>query len=235
MKRRNFLKTSAASALAAPTIIPSSVLGADAPSNQITLGLIGCGGQGTGNLRNLMGKSGTRGIAVCDPDKNNMNRARDHVNQKNGNKDCEAFTDFRDLCAMKDLDAVIVGTPDHWHSLACLEALNNKKDVYCEKPITHLFAEGQAVYKAAAKNKAIFQVGSQQRSSSRMRVAAEAVMNGVLGKIKEVKVGLPTGGGTNEEGKVAQPIPDHIDYDLWCGPSRMLPFHPKRLHWNWRW
>ena len=235
MKRRNFLKTSAASALAAPTIIPSSVLGADAPSNQITLGLIGCGGQGTGNLRNLMGKSGTRGIAVCDPDKNNMNRARDHVNQKNGNKDCETFTDFRDLCAMKDLDAVIVGTPDHWHSLACLEALNNKKDVYCEKPITHLFAEGQAVYKAAAKNKAIFQVGSQQRSSSRMRVAAEAVMNGVLGKIKEVKVGLPTGGGTNEEGKVAQPIPDHLDYDLWCGPSRMLPFHPKRLHWNWRW
>ena len=206
MKRRNFLKTSAASALAAPTIIPSSVLGADAPSNQITLGLIGCGGQGTGNLRNLMGKSGTRGIAVCDPDKNNMNRARDHVNQKNGNKDCETFTDFRDLCAMKDLDAVIVGTPDHWHSLACLEALNNKKDVYCEKPITHLFAEGQAVYKAAAKNKAIFQVGSQQRSSSRMRVAAEAVMNGVLGKIKEVKVGLPTVGGTNEECKVAQPV-----------------------------
>ncbi len=105
-----------------------------------------------------MGKSGTRGIAVCDPDKNNMNRARDHVNQKNGNKDCETFTDFRDLCAMKDLDAVIVGTPDHWHSLACLEALNNKKDVYCEKPITHLFAEGQAVYKAAAKNKAILRL-----------------------------------------------------------------------------
>ena len=235
MKRRNFLKTSAASALAAPTIIPSSVLGADAPSNQITLGLIGCGGQGTGNLRNLMGKSGTRAIAVCDPDKNNMNRARDHVNQKNGNKDCETFTDFRDLCAIKELDAVIVGTPDHWHSLACLEALNNKKDVYCEKPITHLFAEGQAVYKAAAKNERIFQVGSQQRSDTRFRVAAEAVMNGVLGKIKEVKVGLPTGGGTDEEGKVAQPIPDHLDYDLWCGPSRMLPFHPKRLHWNWRW
>ena len=93
MKRRNFLKTSAASALAAPTIIPSSVLGADAPSNQITLGLIGCGGQGTGNLRNLMGKSGTRAIAVCDPDKNNMNRARDHVNQKNGNKDCKELNE----------------------------------------------------------------------------------------------------------------------------------------------
>ena len=90
--------------------------------------------------------------------------------------------------------------------MACLEALNNKKDVYCEKPITHLFAEGQAVYKAAAKNERIFQVGSQQRSDTRFRVAAEAVMNGVLGKIKEVKVGLPTGGGTDEEGKVAQPI-----------------------------
>ena len=82
MKRRNFLKTSAASVLAAPTIIPSSVLGANAPSNRITLGLIGCGGQGTGNLRNLKGKSGTQAIAVCDPDKNNMNRAKDHVNKQ---------------------------------------------------------------------------------------------------------------------------------------------------------
>ena len=242
MKRRNFLKTSAASALAAPTIVPSSVFGANAPSNRITLGLIGCGGQGTGNLRNLMNKTGTHAIAVCDPDKNNMNRAKDHVNKQYAKqtesgeyKGCETFSDYRDLSAMKELDAVIVGTPDHWHALACLELLRNKKDVYCEKPITHLFAEGQAVYKEAAKQKAIFQVGSQQRSSSRMRVAAEAVMNGVLGKIKEVKVGLPTGGGTNEEGKVAQEIPGHLDYDLWCGPSRLLPYNSKRLHWNWRW
>ena len=242
MKRRNFLKVSAASAIAAPTIIPSSVLGVDAPSKQITLGLIGCGGQGTGVLRGLMNQQGTRALAVCDPDKNNMNRAKTHVERQYAKdkesgkyKGCDTFSDYRELCARKDIDAVIVGTPDHWHALATLEALRNGKDVYCEKPITHLFAEGQAVYKEAAKQKAIFQVGSQQRSSTRMRIAAEAVMNGLLGKIKEVNVGLPTGRSSNEDGKVAKPIPAHLDYDLWCGPSRVLPFHPGRLHFNWRW
>ncbi|MBT3467786.1 MAG: Gfo/Idh/MocA family oxidoreductase [Opitutae bacterium] len=242
MKRRTLLKTTAAAALAAPTIIPSSVLGADAPSKQITLGLIGCGGQGTGVLRGLMNQQGTRALAVCDPDKNNMNRAKTHVERQYAKdkesgkyKGCDTFSDFRELCARKDIDAVIVGTPDHWHALATLEALRNGKDVYCEKPITHLFAEGQAVYKEAAKQKAIFQVGSQQRSSTRMRIAAEVVMNGLLGKIKEVNVGLPTGRSSNEDGKVAKPIPSHLDYDLWCGPSRVLPFHPGRLHFNWRW
>ena len=242
MKRRTLLKSTAAAALAAPTIIPSSVLGADAPSKQINLGLIGCGGQGTGVLRGLMNQQGTRALAVCDPDKNNMNRAKTHVERQYAKdkesgkyKGCDTFSDYRELCARKDIDAVIVGTPDHWHALASLEASRNGKDVYCEKPITHLFAEGQAVYKEAAKQKAIFQVGSQQRSSTRMRIAAEAVMNGLLGKIKEVNVGLPTGRSSNEDGKVAKPIPSHLDYDLWCGPSRVLPFHPGRLHFNWRW
>ena len=235
MKRRNFIKTSAAGAVAAPTIIPSTVLGKDAPSNKITLGLIGCGGQGTGNMRNLMNNGEIHTLAVCDPDRNHRDSRKKMVDDKYKNTDCAAYTDYRELCAREDIDTVIVGTPDHWHGLACMAALRNGKDVYCEKPITHLFAEGQAVYKEAAKRKAIFQVGSQQRSDTRFRVAAEAVMNGLLGKIKEVKVGLPTGNQTNEEGKVAQPIPAHLDYDLWCGPSRMLPFHPKRLHWNWRW
>ncbi len=244
MKRRNFLKTSAASLIAAPTILPSSVFaqGDKAPSNRITLGLIGCGGQGTGNLRNLMNNEGVQALAVCDPDKNHRDRVKDQVekhyakDKESGTyKGCEAYNDFRELCAREDIDAIIIGTPDHWHAVATLEALRNGKDVYCEKPITHLFAEGQAVYKEAAKQKAIFQVGSQQRSETRFRIAAEAVMNGVLGKISSVLVGLPTGKGTDEEGKVAQPIPDGLDYDMWCGPSRMLPFHPQRLHWNWRW
>ena len=242
MQRRTLLKTSAASVIAAPTIIPSHVIGKDAPSNEITLGLIGCGGQGTGVLRGLINQDGTRALAVCDPDKNNLNRTKGMVEQRyakdkeNGNyKGCDGYSDFRELCARKDIDAIVVGTPDHWHGLATLEALRNGKDVYCEKPITHLFAEGQAVYKEAAKRKAIFQVGSQQRSSTRMRIAAEAVMNGLIGKVVQVNVGLPTGRGTDEEGKVAQPIPPNLDYDLWCGPSRKLPYHPKRLHWNWRW
>jgi len=174
-------------------------------------------------------------LAVCDPEQSHAERAKKHVDEKYKNTDCATYADYRQLCERKDIDAVIVGTPDHWHALACIAAMKNDKDVYCEKPITHLFGEGQAVYKMAAEKKRIFQVGSQQRSDTRFRVAAEAVMNGVLGKLKEVKVGLPTGKGTDKAGKVGQPIPAGLDYDLWCGPSRYLPFQKDRLHWNWRW
>jgi predicted dehydrogenase len=237
MKRRNFIKTSAV--FAAPTIVPSSVLFAQGdkptPNNRITLGLVGCGGQGTGDMKNIMNASEIQTVGVCDPEQKHADRAKKHVDGKYGNKDCKTYDDYRELCSRKDVDAIIVGTPDHWHALATLNALRNGKDVYCEKPITHLFAEGQMVYKEAAKQKAIFQVGSQQRSDTRFRVAAEAVLNGLLGKVKHVEVGLPTGKGTNEEGKVAQEIPAGLDYDMWCGPSKMLPFNPKRLHWNWRW
>jgi predicted dehydrogenase len=98
-----------------------------------------------------------------------------------------------------------------------------------------LFGEGQKLYQEVAKHKRIFQTGSQQRSDTRFRIAVEIVMNGLIGKIKHVEVGLPTGKGTNEEGKVAQEIPDYLDYETWVGPSRMLPYHKDRLHWNWRW
>jgi predicted dehydrogenase len=250
MKRSDFIKTAAA-AFAAPTILRSSARAQEGqdgketpppPSERITLGLIGCGGQGTGDMRGIMNSPDIQVLAVCDPDRNNAEQAKGHVEKHYSEgstggtyKGCDIYNDFRELCARQDIDAVIVGTPDHWHALCTLEALRNGKDVYCEKPITHLFAEGQAVYKEAAKRKAIFQVGSQQRSDVYFRIAAEAVMNGLIGKVTNVKVGLPTGSGTDEIGRVGQPIPEHLDYDLWCGPSRYLPFHPKRLHWDWRW
>ena len=124
MKRRSFLKSSAAALVAAPTIVPSSVFGADAPSNRITLGLIGCGGQGTGNLRGLMNEAGTQAVAVCDPDQNHVNRAKDHVEKQYAKdkesgkyKGCDTYNDFRELCDRDDIDAVIIGTPDHWHAL----------------------------------------------------------------------------------------------------------------------
>ncbi len=225
MKRRNFIKSSAV--FAAPTIVPSYVLGQGdkvAPSNRITLGLIGCGGQGNGDMRNIMNSAEIQTVAVCDPDKGRREGAKNGVEKRYAEdkasgtfKGCNAYNDFREITESKDVDAVIVGTPDHWHAIATLSALRNGKDVYCEKPITHLFAEGQAVYKESAKQKAIFQVGSQQRSDTRFRIAAEIVMNGLIGKVKEVQVGLPTGRSTDIDGKTAQPIPDGLDYDLWCG------------------
>lgn len=243
MKRRQFIKKSAI--FSAPLIIPSSVLGqggATAPSGHIGLGLIGCGGQGSRVFNGLLNSNKVRGLAVCDTDKNRMNGLKNGVDRryakdKQGGtiKGCTAHDDFREICSRDDIDAVVIGTPDHWHAVAAMTALRAGKDVYCEKPITHLFAEGQALYKEVAKRKAIFQTGSQQRSDTRFRMAVEVVLNGLIGKIQKVEVGLPTGKGTNDEGKVAQEIPDHLNYDMWCGPSRLLPYNKNRLHYQWRW
>ncbi|MCP5120788.1 MAG: Gfo/Idh/MocA family oxidoreductase, partial [bacterium] len=233
--RRNFLTAGPAAVAGVAPLMgkpAKRVLGAN---DRIQIASIGTGGNGTGMLRRIVQraeeKNDVRQVAICDV----YSRHRERANKSAKLDTKHLYGDYRELCGRDDIDAVIVGTPDHWHALATLASLTSGKDVYCEKPITHLFAEGQLVYKAAAKHKRIFQVGSQQRSDTRMRVAAECVLNGLIGKVKEVKVGLPTGKTTDEEGKIAQEIPAGLDYDMWCGPSRMLPFNKNRLHWNWRW
>ena len=145
--------------------------------------------------------------------------AAELVGRRYKTKPCAHYADYRELCARKDLDIVIIGTPDHWHAVQTLEALRNGKDVYCEKPVTHFFAEGQAVYREVAKRKAIFQTGSQQRSDHRFRLAVEIVRNGLLGDIKEVQVGLP-GGTHNDNGDTtARDYSKYKDYQLWTGPA----------------
>ena len=241
MQRRQFLKAS--TAFAAPTIIPATAIGQGdrpAPSERIDLGVIGLGGMGNGNMNQLMRQDDVQVMAVCDVDRKQIgakNRVNKYYSEKGAKdyKGCDAYGDFRELVARKDIDAVVVATPDHWHAIAVMDALRAGKDVFCQKPITHLFGEGQAIYKEVAKRNAIFQVGSQQRSDVRFRIAAEAVLNGLIGKVKHVEVGLPTGGQTDKMGRVGEPIPDGLDYDMWCGPSRYLPYSKDRLHWNWRW
>jgi predicted dehydrogenase len=254
--RRRFIQ-SAASALIAPMIAPSSILGASrtAPGSRITLGVIGLGEMGTANLRNFLQQEDVQVVAVCDVHglhyrdmpkgkRNPLGRepARELVNsfyakktEKSTFKGCDTYTDFRELCAREDIDAVVVATPDHWHAICTLEALGNGKDVYCEKPVTHLFAEGQAIYREVEKQGAIFQTGSQQRSEIRFRIAAETVINGRIGKVKSVEVGLPTGLSEpqTDDIEVSEP-PVGLDYDLWCGPSKKLPYIFARHHRNWR-
>ncbi|MCB1093721.1 MAG: Gfo/Idh/MocA family oxidoreductase, partial [Verrucomicrobiae bacterium] len=145
-----------------------------------------------------------------------------------------AVKDFRELCVRDDLDAILVATPDHWHALITLEALRSGKDVYCEKPVTHRFAEGQMVYREVAARKAIFQTGSQQRSDKEFHQAVELIQNGVLGKLSRVEVGLPAGypepmGSTDKETP-----PDHLDYEFWTGPAPMMPYMRARNHRWWR-
>ena len=149
--RRQFLKgatTASVGALGFPYIVPSSALGKAgtvAPSNRIVMGSIGVGGKGTGNMNTFMGSKDVQVVAVCDVDTNHRNRARDMVNEKYGNQDCAAYNDFRDLVAREDIDAVTVGTPDHWHALTTVAAANAGKDVYCEKPLANSVGEGRAI------------------------------------------------------------------------------------------
>lgn len=227
-----------AGAVAAPTIVPAGVLGRgpkSAPSDRVTLGLVGAGGKGYDLMRDFFAqcKQEVQFVAIADPDQKHAARGKS-LAEKNWGKGCTTYRDFRELCARDDLDAVVVATPDHWHALAALEAIRHGKDVYGEKPLTHLFREGKVLYQEAAKHKRIFQVGSEQRSSANFRIGSEVILNGLLGKISEVQVGLAGGESTAEEGTVAKKVPDHLDYDLWCGPSRKLPYHPDRVHFKWR-
>ena len=240
ISRRQFIATTAA-AIAAPTIIPSSALGADgavAPSNRIVMGIVGWGMMGPGNTSGLMAHKDCQIVAACDLDKRPLQQAVDAVNKKYGNTDCKSYHDYREMFARKDLDAVMIAIPDHWHALAATEALRQKKDVYGEKPLARTIAEQQAIVKAVQKNKRIWQTGSWQRSEANFHKAAEIVRNGLIGKVKHVEVGLPSGHtdfkGTKNKMQITEPPPE-LDYEMWVGPSKMMPYIEGRLHMNWRW
>ena len=133
--------------------------------------------------------------------------------------------DFREITQRDDIDIVIVATPDHWHAQCAYDALIHGKDVYCEKPVTHLFAEGQALYREVANQKAVFQTGSQQRSYVDFQHCADLVRSGQLGKLERIEVGLPASYNEPQDDAMVQTPPDHLDYDMWCGPSAKTSLH----------
>lgn len=238
--RRRFLAVTGL-AVAAPTFIPASALGRGdkpAPSERITVGCIGVGWQGGSNMDGFLGHNNCQVVAVCDVDKNHLRDAANTVNKRYQNSDCKTYSDFRELCARKDIDAVMLALPDHWHELVAVEAANHGKDIYGEKPLARTIAEQQAMVKAVQKNKRIWQTGSWQRSERHFHYAAEIVRNGLIGKIKRVEVGLPGGHSdfakTKDKMAVTAPPPE-LDYETWIGPSQMMPYIEARLHKNWRW
>src|SRR5688572_12403292 len=155
--RRQFLKRAAATSVGVmgfPYVLSSNVLGAEtAPNDKIVMGCIGTGGQGRGIMNAFMGSDAVRVVAVCDVDTNHRNEALKQVNGKYGNEDCKPYEDFRELVARKDINAVTVCTPDHWHALASIEAAKHGKDIYCEKPLANSVAEGRAIAQAVKDNK----------------------------------------------------------------------------------
>jgi predicted dehydrogenase len=225
-------------AAAAPAFIPARLLGADAPSKQIVMGFIGVGWMGGDNLKAFLGQSDCRVTAIADVDESHLKAAVDQVNDRYKNKDCKGYRDFRDLLARTDLDAVCISTPDHWHSIPAIEAAKSKRDIYCEKPLSHTFAEGVAMVEAVQKNQRIWQTGSWQRSVANFRQGVELVLNGYIGKVRRVEVGLPAGhadfAGTKDQCPDSEP-PAEVDYNFWLGPADWLPYNRCRFHKNWRW
>ena len=185
LSRRQFLKSSAAAgaAIACPAIVPSSVLGAGAPSNRITLGCIGLGGQGTGNMKAFNGKPDCEVLAVCDADVKHMERALKTA----GLSANSAYTDFREVLVRDDIDAVSIATPDHWHVPMAAASIIAGKDVYVEKPLSHTIAEGRLLVNLARKHGKMIQHGTQIRSTDGTIEAIEYLKSGKLGNIRMVK------------------------------------------------
>jgi len=236
----------ASAAVSLPVIVPASALGKEgaiAPSDRIVMGCIGVGGRGGGNMRTFMSYPEVQVVAVCDVDKGHRDRAQDAVNKKYGDTDCAAYKDFRKLVARKDVNAVSVATPDHWHALTSIAAANAGMDVYCEKPLTNSIGEGRTLCEAVKKNNVILQCGSHERSNSNGRYACELVRNGRIGKLRSIRINLPHEQGHHQrvlsmeekdEMPPTQPVPETFDYDFWLGHTPMVPYTPMRCHFWWR-
>lgn len=260
LSRRQLLQTTAAGlgALGFPTIVPAASLGRNgkvAPSNRITLGIIGTGNQGLNDIRSFLRDDRVQIIAVCDVNKespgywNGGVAGREparrlieghYAKQKEAGtyKGCDAHVDFRELISRDDIDAVEVCTPDHWHAIPVIMAAKEKKDIYCQKPLSLTIAEGRAMSNAVKKHKVIFQTGSQQRSDPNFRKACELVRNGRIGKLHTVRCGLPGGRpdfGKTGDRKKPEPVPADFDYNMWLGPAPDAPYAPARTHVNFRW
>lgn len=239
VRRRRFLALSAAG-LAVPVVLPRCVFGQasqSAPSERITLGLIGMGKQNRYHLSQFLRTDQVHVLAVCDVDTTRREHAKKMVEdryaeQRPGYKGCAAYNDYRELVARDDIDAVVIGTPDHWHIHPIVDACKARKDVYCEKPLTLTIAEAKLAIDAVRKYDVVFQTGSQQRSSREFRFACELVRNGRIGKI--VRVEAAVGGPSRWCDLPEEPLEPGLDWNMWLGQAPMRPYNsvlsPRGVH-----
>ncbi|RYE17210.1 MAG: twin-arginine translocation signal domain-containing protein [Sphingobacteriales bacterium] len=242
--RRNFLKNSVkGAALGAvaltgfPTIVPASVLGKNAPSNRINIGMIGMGRIGhLSELSSLIGRDNVSIVAVCDVDSIRVTGGQKVVNDHYARKTGKAYDgtkgygDYREMLQNKDIDAVTISTPDHWHSVIGIDAVRAGKDVYLQKPTSLTIADGRALSNEVHKTGRILQVGSQQRSSAQFKKGCELVRNGRIGKVHTVYVGLPIDDPKQAQPEPIMPVPENLNYDMWLGPTPYVPYTERRVH-----
>ena len=235
--RRSFIRSSAllAAGAALPAWYLNEIRGTAAPRKPLLandrpgIALVGCGGQGRGDC-NWAANFGDV-VAVCDVDREHAEGAVKQFT-KNG-KTPVAYNDFRKVMEREDVHVVITGTPDHWHTLVNLAAIQAGKDVYSEKPLTLTIGEGKKLVAAVKKQKTIFQTGSQQRSDTRFRLACELVRNGRLGKLRQITSVLPTG---PREGPFPEKrVPESLNWDFYVGQAPKVPYYEKNCHGNFRW
>jgi predicted dehydrogenase len=237
ISRRGFIKgtTGAAAAIGFSYLIRGTAfgqVGATASSEKITLGFVGTGGRGTALLQNFLALKDAQVVAVCDVKRPSREQAKEIVEKHYGTKGCGAYVDFRELCARPDIDAVVVGSTDHWHVLHSLEAVRNGRDVYCEKPLSMSVEQGQVLRREVNRYNRVFQFGTQERSSHNSRFACEMVRSGRIGKVQKITVASRY--SIASENFPPTPVPDWIDYDLWLGPAPWVPYTANRVsnsHW----
>jgi myo-inositol 2-dehydrogenase / D-chiro-inositol 1-dehydrogenase len=233
INRRQFTRTAAAS-LALPYFVPASVLGADAPSKKITIGFIGTGDHGTTwNLDHYLKLPASRVVVVCDVDGARAKRAKAMVDAAYDNEDCAVTKDFRHVLARPDIDAVMISTPDHWHTLISVLAARAGKDVQCEKP-TLTINEGKILIDTIRKEKRVFQTSTEDRAVPEYHRMAELVRNGRIGKLQKIEVILPKQ-PTFAGDPAPEPVPRDFDWDMWLGPAPEAPYTKHRAHFNFRW
>jgi len=233
LSRRSFLGKAAAvtAGLGLPAFIPARALGrpGGVPANErITLGFIGVGGMGSAHLNGFRGDSQVEILAVCDVDEGKRLAA-----QKRVGGGCAAYNDYRELLDRDDIDAVVIATPDHWHTLVSIHACQAGKDIYCEKPLTLNIEEARVLIETVRRYGRVFQTGSQQRSSSEFRRACEMVRNHRIGRIETAYVGV--GAGPVGDFAPDEDPPPGLDWDLWLGPAPKVPFNRLRHPYNFRW
>jgi predicted dehydrogenase len=237
--RRRFLATSVAALGLAPNLYLRAQPGS--PNEEIVMGVIGCGGQGIGNMSNFLNIKGVRVVAVCDVDAKAMARAKAKVDGFYKNTDCKTYASYADLLKHEGLDAVSLATPDHWHARIGIDAANAGLDIYGEKPFTWGLGEGRLLVDAVTKNKRVWQTGSWQRSGGEFRRFRALIQNNTLGKLTRYECGTPSGMSMKQHvpadqvaGLIGKP-PAHLDWSAYCGPVKDFPYHPMIHPWNWRW
>lgn len=236
INRRNFIKKSAITTAAAGvagnslSFARSSAIPA---SEKINVALIGCRSKGFGLLRNALEYEDVNCVAMCDVDNNILEERAKTIKEDYGFKP-KLYQDFRKMLEQKDIDAVIIGTPDHWHCLNMVYSCQAGKDVYIEKPLANTIEECNIITKAARHYNKVVQVGQQQRNNFVFIESMRKVKDGTIGKLRKINIWANFNYGLGTEPTKDQPVPEGVDYEMWLGPAPKRPFNPARFHGSWR-